>query len=578
MNRENISTTDVWRLFDKGRQYNRIHGLYDDTEKNYNFYIGNQWEGADTGSEKPVVKNIIKPIVKYKLGVINTNTYEIVFNPMPYSNNQYQVIIENLCKGLNELVSKAWELQQVNKKIRECCKDSCINSEGILHSYYDEIQDEIIPEVIDKNNIYYGNENDSDIQSQPYIIISYRKTVQEVKAEAEALEISQDQIDTIIEDAEIQEQAGIENLNDEISPMCLVLLKYYKKDGKIYYTRATKTVTLEKDINTEMTLYPIAHMVWEEVKGTARGNGEVKYLIPNQIEINKIATRRAIAIKVSAFNKLVVNQELIANPDSLEKVGVTIKLKGGATIQDVQKAVGYLGAKDMSSDASNLQQELQQDTRELAGAGDTATGNVDPTQASGKAILAVKQASEQPLNEQTETYKTFIEDIARIWFDIYKAYKINGIEITLKYTDETGEEIKQLYTVSQEMLKESKTSLKVDITPRSPYDRFAQEQSLEALMSNQKITFEEYVEALEEDSVMPKTKLEKILKKREEKNKQIFKMQQEMKQQEAEIEQRIIQDEKNSEQQFNNIQSELGQRYSRLEQAVGGGQDAMSEM
>ena len=42
-----------------------------------------------------------------------------------------------------------------------------------------------------------------------------------------------------------------------------------------------------------------------------------------------------------------------------------------------------------------------------------------------------------------------------------------------------------------------------------------------AIKSNGKITFEEYIEALEPDSVMPKSKLEVILKKRKEKEKQI---------------------------------------------------------
>ena len=44
-------------------------------------------------------------------------------------------------------------------------------------------------------------------------------------------------------------------------------------------------------------------------------------------------------------------------------------------------------------------------------------------------------------------------------------------------------------------------------------------------MMNQLITFEEYVKALSEDSVMPKPKLEKILKDREEVKQRIQQMQ-----------------------------------------------------
>lgn len=577
--KEEENVTDVWADYQKGVMYNRIKGLYDDTEQNYDFYLGKQWKGANTGEEKLIVKNVIKPIIKYKLGVVNNNAYAVVFNPNMFEYSENQDIIESLCKSLNDYTNKTWELQQVDREVRGALKDSAINSEGILHSYYDVSKDENVTELIDKNNICYGNENDSNIQAQPYIIISYRKTVKQVKEEAEILGLDAETIDLIKQDNETQEQAGYNNIMDEVSPMCLVLLKYYKKNGKVFYTKSTKSVLLEKDKAIGMTLYPVCHIVWEEVKGSARGNGEVKYNIPNQIEINRIATRRALAVKVSAFNKLVVNKDLIANPDALDKVGVTIKVQGGTTVEDVRKAVGYLSAQNMSPDASNLQQELQEDTKALANASDIATGNTDPTKASGKAILAVQQASQQPLNEQLDSYKVFLEDLARIWFELWKAYKVNGLQVLINTTNEQGQEVQMPYVISQDMLNELKTNIKIDITPKSPYDRYAQEQSLENLMINEKITFEEYVEALEQDSVMPKTKLEKILKKREEKQAQIQAMQMKMNEEQAKLEQQLIMDEKAQEDnEYNNMQSQADEKYGNLVNAVGGNENAMSQM
>ena len=574
--KEDEIVTDVWADYQKGVMYNRNKGLYDETEQNYNFYFGKQWENAETGDEKPIVKNVIKPIVKYKLGVVNTNSYSVVINPNTFAYTQDKEIIESICKSLTDYINKLWEMQQVEKKVRVALKDSAINSEGILHSYYDVNNDENVVEVIDKNNICYGNENDSNIQAQPYLIVSYRKTVKQVKEEAELLGLDAETIELIKQDNEIQEQAGYTNIMDEVSPMCLVLLKYYKIYGKIYYTKSTKSVILEENVSTDMERYPIAHMVWEEVKGSARGNGEVKYNIPNQIEINRIATRRALAVKVSAFNRLIVNSDLIDNPNALDKVGITIKVKGGATVDDVRKTVGYLSAQNMSSDASNLQQELQEDTKSLANASDIATGNTDPTQASGRAILAVQQASQQPLNEQLETYKTFLEDLALIWFDMWKAYKVNGLQVLINTTNEAGEEVQVPYTISQDILNSLKVNIKIDITPQSPYDRYAQEQSLENLMINQKITFEEYVEALEENSVMPKAKLEKILKKREEARKKIQEMEMRANQMQAQIQQQMILDEQqNTDNQYNNMQSQAQQQYDDLVNAVGGEQNVM---
>lgn len=521
-NYDEENVTQVWRDYQKGVMYNRSKGLYTRTEQNYDFYYGDQWRNAKLGDIQPIVQNIIKPIVKYKLGVIYQNHYEIVFNPNTYTTQEEGFMIDELCKVLNKHIAKVWELQQADKKIREASKDSCINDEGILHTYFDK---EIVPEVIDKNNIYYGNENSSDIQSQPYIIITYRLPVTEVRQIAEGLEIPDEKINLILPDSETNEQAGYKGITDEVNPMCLVLLKYYKKDGKVFYTRTTKYVELEKEEPTNMNLYPIAHYNWEEKKGSARGIGAVACVIPNQIEINKIDARRALSVKMGAFQKLVYNEDLVQNAKAITSVGGAIKIKGGATVDDVRKAVGYISPSSMSSDATNLSTEMKQNTRDLEGAGDTATGNVDPTQASGRAILAVQQASQQPLSEQVENYKTFVEDIARIWFDMWKAYEINGMNVMFEQKDSEGNIVEQPGIIPYEQLEQLEPNIKVDITPKTPYDIYAQEQSLENLFLSDKITFEEYVEALPEGSAMPKTVLEKIIKRRKENQAKLTEMQ-----------------------------------------------------
>lgn len=519
--------TSVWRDFEKGRMYNKTKNLYKDTEQNYDFYYGNQAKYLNIGKETPVILNIIKSIVKYKLGVVNSNAYAIVYNPNFYNAQNEAEVTKALCDALSKHANEIWELQQVGTKIKEVVKDACINDEGIAHAYYDTVKQEEVTEVIDKNNIYYGNENDSDIQTQPYIIISYRKPITEVRKEAESLGIDREKIEQINADGETLEQAGYSSVTDEVNPMCLVLLKYYKQNGQVYYTKAVKAVELETNVPTGLKLYPVAHMNWEKVKGSARGVGAVRNTIPNQIEINKIATRRSISVKISAFPKLAVNDEFVINKSALEKVGSTIKLKGGAQIDDVRKQIGYLNPASMSPDAKNLQDDLQNTTKDLEGAGDVATGSVDPTQASGKAILAVQQATQQPLNEQVDTYKTFIEDLARIYFDMWKAYKVNGLRILVEQKDEDGKIIEVPTTITYEQLKALEANIKIDITPRSPFDIYAQEQSIANLLMNGFINFEEYVELLPDGSSMQKDDLQAIIDRRKENEKKIAQMEME---------------------------------------------------
>lgn len=523
MKRDEIKVTDVWNEYKRGVNYNQSRNLYKETEQCFNFYHGNQWEGLQSGNVQPIVYNVIKPTVKYKLGYLKTNDYQIVFNPNEWETFEQMDSIEKVCKMLNSYANRIWEKEKVKSKIDESSKDSCICGEGIVHCY--EEDGNIRCEVIDKQNIYYGNENEDNIQNQPYIIVSYRRPVEEVKREAEANGISKALIELISDDQQTQEQSNPNLRNEELTPMCIVLTKYYKQDGVIFVEKSTQSVKIMTKQSTGLTLYPVAHMLWENVKGSARGLGEVKYMIPNQIELNKTATRRAIAVMMAAYPKLVANTSYITDSSALEKVGTTIEVDK-VSADDVNKIVSYLKPTSMSSDAYNLQEDLINKTQDLAGAGDTANGNVDPEQASGTAILAVQKASQQPLNEQLDVYKQFIEDIAEIWFEMIKTYNTDGIVVIDEQTDVMSKQTTEVpVKITAEELEELKIHIKIDITPRSAYDKYAQERSLENLLSSGHITFKEYVSMLDDDSTMPKTKLEKLMKQRDEEERAMMEMQ-----------------------------------------------------
>lgn len=544
MKKEEDMTT-VWQEYERGKDYNYQQQLYEKSRKNYDFYLGKQWGNTKLEGMQPITLNIIKSIVKYKVGVVKTNSYQIYFNSDTYENEEQRKNLQDICDMLNRYANRLWEKNKVNKIVRDCVDDACIDNEGIVYFYADpdENSNNILCEQVDRTNIYYGNENDDDIQSQPYIIISFRRTVEEVKKEAKANNIDKNEIELIKEDQDIEEQSGSELRTTEIVPMCLVLLKLYKKDGKIWAKKCTKLATVMKDTCLDISLYPVAHILWERVKGSARGQGEVEHLIPNQIEINKTATRRALVVKMTAFPKLVANVKYIKNPKALNKVGTTIELNE-MNADDVSKVVNYLKPTAISSDAYNLQKELEEDTQNLAGAGDTVTGNVDPTQASGKAILAVQQASQQPINQQVENYKDFIEDIARIWFEMLKANSVKGITLISEKKDyKNNTTIEEIHKLSYKELKESDLYIKIDITPKSAFDKYAMEMSLENLLGSGHITFEEYVKALPEDATMPKAKLKEILKEREEKDNIITQIEKQGNELNSAMEQVMIQEE-----------------------------------
>ncbi len=519
MNLEEIEKTELWQLYEKGVNFNRRMNMYSDTDKNYRFYNGNQWQGLKSGGIEPVSYNVIKPIVKHQVGTINQNLWAINYSSDNFDNEEMIKLGNNICSLLNKRASRIFEKDSMDYKLRKVSKQSAINDEGLIYVDYDEKTNDPRNEIISKVDVCYGNENSSDIQSQPYIIIKTRKPVSEIQELAKLKGVSDEEILNIIGDSDTSNESG-EYAKYEVDDMCTVVTKMYKKDGTVHFSKATKYVDIQNDIDTGLTLYPMAHMLWEEVEGYSRGIGIVKYLIPNQIEINKTLMRRSLTIKQTAYPQKVVLMDSIDNPSAIGEIGSTIKVKGG-NIDDARKAFSYTNPAQMSTDATQFQSEMISNTRDLNNSSELATGNVNPEDASGKAILAVQQASNMPLGEQTMALKTMIEDLARIYLDMWKTYAEDGLTVV----DTTDEDKMTINQITVDMLKELQATVRVDITPKSAYDKFAVEQSIENLFMQNKITFEEYVKLLPEDSVMPKQSLQKIIDERQQAQNQIAQMQ-----------------------------------------------------
>lgn len=515
MNIEEIKETPIWQLYEKGQNYHRQTGIYTDTDRNYRMYNGNQWEGAKLGDIEPVQKNFIKPIVKYKVSVIHDNLYAINYSSQNFTNKEFSAVAERYCGMLNRYARRVWEKDKMDFKGRRITKDAAINDEGIIYVYFDK--DKMLPvnEIIKKNDVYYGNENDDDIQMQPYILIRKRMPVSNAIDFAIANGMSEAYTDFIIGDNDTFEESG-EAAKIEKDNNVTLVYKFYKQNGTVHFSVSTRWVDIVKDVDIGISLYPISHFNWEEKEGSARGEGEVRYLIPNQIEVNRTEARRVLTVKYQAYPQKVVDISKVSNPQALNTVGGTIETRGN-TVDDVHKIVGTITPAQMSPDVKQLQEDLINVTRDLAGAGDTATGQVNPESASGRAILAVQQASQAPMTEQKETYKNFIEDVARIWLEYLIAYSENGIDLEEEATNELGEETINVVNVPQSVLKELQATVKIDITPKGVYDKFAQEQTIENLLiqgffSIQRLSeLKAYAEALDDDSVSPKQKILDII-------------------------------------------------------------------
>jgi hypothetical protein len=110
-------------------------------------------------------------------------------------------------------------------------------------------------------------------------------------------------------------------------------------------------------------------------------------------------------------------------------------------------------------------------------------------------------------------------------------YSQEGIQLEDDVVDPmTGETTTQLVNVPQTALQELQGMVKVDITPKGAFDKYAQELSLENLLKGGYFSPELigqlkiYVKALDDDSTMPKQKLTELIEEYEEEQQRIAEM------------------------------------------------------
>ncbi len=504
--------TDVWEKYQKGVDHHNGINLYKETERNHRFYIGDQWHGAKTGGEDLPIFNFIKPVGKYKISMIAQNSMSITFGNMGKDPET---------TGVTDMLTKfsaaQWEKSKMDTIMWTMIKRTFITGDNYLYCFDDRGQNPSITDVlkpalkhrlVNNTNIYFSDEQNPVIDEQEWIIISERLPVSKVRKIAEDNGISKEDIERIVSDEETDTQIG-ENVGNEVKTKlgkCTSVLYFKKTKEGIKFCRSTETVVYQPEqIITGLDTYPIVGMRWEEIIGSSRGASGVKHMIPNQLEVNKTAARRALAVKRFAFPTLAYDNEKVSNADKLTEIGASIKIKN-LQGNPINSLISYLNPAPISSDAERLQNEFIDQTQKLEGAGDAAMGQVDPTKASGEAIKAARDQAAVPLNEQIAAYKQLVEDIALLWYKMWVAYSPNGLQVQFK---QDGQPVSAV--IPQEILQSLDIDIRVDVSPVDPYSKISQEIALERLLQGEYITFEEYVKDLDDQSSVPKSKLEQNL-------------------------------------------------------------------
>ena len=128
----------------------------------------------------------------------------------------------------------------------------------------------------------------------------------------------------------------------------------------VHVTKATKAAIIFEDVDTGLSLYPIAWGNWEKQKNQYHGRALVTGLIPNQIFINSMFATAMRHLQLMAFPKTVYNADLIAKWDPFNAVIVT-EYAGTLRFNDVIEGITYRAETD---EATGLTEKIITDSKD----------------------------------------------------------------------------------------------------------------------------------------------------------------------------------------------------------------------
>ncbi len=494
---------DIWRKYEQIKEQHILENIDENVKMCFRFYEGDQWYGVEKSGERLPKYNFIKPTVDYKVAMVAKNNLDIVYSPMDDNDRIKNEIYSGVCENFNQFAKSKWEKTKMDSKLWEVAKNSCISGDSYLFFYNSNMDSQ----VINKENMYFADESLGDIQKQPYIIIFERRSVEAVREEALKNGVEKEKVNLIVSDDDENEDIYDRLKND--NSICTSLLYMYKKNGVVHYLKAVRNLIYSPECAIEgMKLYPIASYIWLKKYNSSRGVGEVYEMIPNQISANALLVRREINNKMTGYAKPVYNSDYIENPESISKIGTSIKVSGPAAA-NIADVFGYISPAPMNSEAKQLQDEILNVSQQLGGAGSLITNSLDPEKTSGSAIVAAQEQASIPLGENSAFFRQFVEDVAKIWLNMWIVYNPEGMK--LEY-EKDGK--KMSYVIPQHILLKMQFNVRIDISPVNPFSKYAREQSLEKALDKNHITFEEFVEMLDDNSTVPKGKFSDVIKKR----------------------------------------------------------------
>lgn len=511
-------------------------GMFEQNKINERFYNGDHWYGARCGNDRPLVRyNVIQRIGKYKMSMVGSNPVAINYSADGVPNTmdlreRVQALRERMASGLElealsheeevdltmSALSDYFKVTAERVRMEELKATVLLNAyktgDGLLYTYWDDtvktglyadtartcpVMGDIACEVLDIENVYFGDPNNDNVQTQPYILIAQRRSVAELRREARRFGMNAEAVREIKGDDDRQHMAGQYSEHEPPeSHKAVVITKLWKEwdeTGTAYTVKAirvTKDAVVRPVWELGVRLYPLARFSWETRRGCAYGESEITWLIPNQIAINRMITANVWAVMMMGMPIMVVNGDIVTQPVTNDP-GQIIRVFGGS--EDVDRAIRYVRPPSMSYNFENSISGLIENTLMQAGANDAALGNLRPDNAA--AIIAVREAATMPMQLVQNRFFSFYEDVARIWAEFWVmkyGYR------SLKVEDENGV---WYMPFDGDRYRDLLISIKVDVGASTLWSESQSIKTLDNLFDREVIDVKQYLSRLPKGTV-----------------------------------------------------------------------------
>lgn len=412
---------------DRVQRYQGEMGFTKKFPQYVNFYEGRQWPAVtkETKSLPRPVLNITKMICRNKRAAILSVPTRIVYHAESFDEGGQMALSFN---RFADYIQKEMRLGAADKL---AVHDAVVKGSYFYHFYWDasaegldaNTQGALRVEVIEPLKIGFANPAERDEQKQDWILLISRERVSRVKEMADK-NVDRDRI---VSDERLADgYTVVEQGKDEL---CTVITRYFRKNGEVYFERATKSVLLNAPrpltppvarVKEEMAsadalglaveepfdmparrarLYPIVAGSYEPREGSIFGIGEVEGIINNQKAINQHVAMSLYDAEQSAWSKWVVD------PRALN--GQRITNDPGQVLTDYSKTgngIRRLTPQALLSRPMELVESLVGLTRATTGATEVMTGEAIGANMSGAAIAQLQSQAQQPVEELRERF------------------------------------------------------------------------------------------------------------------------------------------------------------------------------